>query len=315
MERELEIKMGILVVGSVALDTVKTPFGEEEEILGGSASYFSTAARYFANVSMVAVVGEDFPEIYVSFFKENGIDIAGLERRKGKTFRWKGEYGFDLNARTTLDTQLNVFADFAPQLMNSHRSREYLFLGNIDPDLQLSVLKQMEQPKLIACDTMDYWIENKRDALLHTLSMVDLLMINDAEARQLANEQNLVRAARSILSWGPKIIVIKRGEYGALMFSPYSIFGVPAYPEENVFDPTGAGDSFAGGLVGFLAGSRRLDDSALRSAVVYGSVMASFSITGFGPKHLGDLTFADIESRYREFHKLAFFQDIRTEMR
>jgi sugar/nucleoside kinase (ribokinase family) len=302
--------MGILVVGSVALDTIKTPFGEKEEILGGAASYFSVAASYFTNVSMVAVVGDDFPEEHISFFEEKGIDISGLQRQKGKTFRWKGVYDTDLNTRTTLDTQLNVFADFVPQLSESHRFSEFLFLGNIDPDLQTYVLKQLRQPRLIACDTMNYWIERKPEALLNTLSMVDLLVINDEETRQLAKEQNLIRAARHILTLGPKIIVIKRGEYGALMLSPYSIFSIPAFPEENVFDPTGAGDSFAGGLMGYISRAGRLDDSALRRAVVFGSVMASYSIKGFGPRQMGNLAFQDIKSRYNEFHKLAYFDDI-----
>ena len=303
--------MGILVVGSVALDTVKTPFGEEEEILGGSASYFSVAASYFTDVSMVAVVGSDFPEKHLSFFKKKGIDISGLQRQNGRTFRWKGEYGSDLNTRATLETQLNVFADFAPQLSETHCLKEFLFLGNIDPDLQTSVLKQMKQPRLIACDTMNYWIDGKPEALSNTLSMVDLLVINDEETRQLANERNLIRAARHILTMGPKIIVVKRGENGALMLSPYSLFGVPAFPEEDVRDPTGAGDSFAGGLLGYLSRSGRLDDSSLRKAVVFGSVLASFSIKGFGPGKLGNLAFEEIKSRYDDFHKFAYFEDMR----
>jgi sugar/nucleoside kinase (ribokinase family) len=302
--------MGILVVGSVALDSVKTPFGKREEILGGAATYFSIAASYFTDVSMVAVVGDDFPEEHVSLFLRKGIDISGLERQKGSTFRWKGEYGLDLNSRTTLDTQLNVFASFSPKLQNTHRSQGYLFLGNIDPELQLLVLEQMKRPKLVACDTMNYWIESKRAELLKTLAKVDLLIINDEESRQLAKEQNLIRAARLILSLGPKALVIKRGEYGALMLNSTSIFSAPAFPVEEVMDPTGAGDSFAGGMMGYLAASGSCDDAALRKAVIFGSVMASYSVMGFGPQHLGDLTFPEIESRYRDFHKLAFFEDL-----
>jgi len=302
--------MGILVVGSVALDSVKTPFGEREDILGGAATYFSVAASYFTDVGIVAVVGDDFPEQHVSFFLRKGIDISGLQRQKGNTFRWKGEYGFDLNTRTTLDTQLNVFADFSPRLLALHRSQDYLFLGNIDPELQRSVLEQMKRPKLVACDTMDYWIQNTRESLLKTLSMIDLLIINDAETRQLADEPNLFRAARQILTLGPKMLVIKRGEYGALLFNSSSIFWAPAFPVEDVLDPTGAGDSFAGGLMGYLAASGACDDAALRKAVIFGSVMASFSVMNFGPEKLGDLTFPEIESRYREFYKLAFFEDI-----
>jgi sugar/nucleoside kinase (ribokinase family) len=302
--------MGILVVGSVALDSVKTPSGVREEILGGSATYFGIAASYFTEVSLVAVVGEDFPEAHVSFLLKKGIDLSGLQRKKGKTFRWKGEYGPDLNTRKTLDTQLNVFADFSPKLARAHLSPEYLFLGNIDPDLQRSVLEQLNRPRLVACDTMNYWIQNKRDALLKTLSMVDLLLINDAETLQLAERPGLVQAARRILSWGPKMLVIKRGEYGALLFNGGSIFSVPAFPLEDVVDPTGAGDSFAGGLMGYLAASGVYGDPAMRRAVVFGTAMASFNVTDFGPGRLGDLTYPEIEARYREFRKLVCFDDI-----
>jgi sugar/nucleoside kinase (ribokinase family) len=302
--------MGILVVGSVALDSVKTPSGVKNDILGGSAMYFSVAASYFTEVSMVAVVGEDFPQEHVDFLQKKGIDTSGLQRRQGNTFRWKGEYGSDLNTCTTLDTQLNVFADFSPKLLSAHRAQEYLFLGNIDPGLQRSVLEQVMRPKLVACDTMNYWIHNSKESLLKTLAKIDLLIINDAEARQLSDETNLVRAARRILSMGPKTLVIKRGEHGALLFNGNSIFNAPAYPLDTVMDPTGAGDSFAGGVMGYLSASRTSDDAALRKAVVFGSVMASFNVMDFGPRKLGDLTFTEIESRFREFHKLSFFEDI-----
>jgi len=302
--------MGILVVGSVALDSVKTPFGQKDEILGGAATYSGVAASYFADVSMVAVVGDDFPKEHVEFLRRKGIDTSGLQCEKGSTFRWKGEYSADLNTRTTLETQLNVFADFSPKLLSSHCSQEYVFLGNIDPDLQRSVLEQMNQPKLVACDTMNYWIEGKRPSLLTTLSKIDLLIINDEEARQLAAEQNLFKAARIILEMGPKILVIKRGEYGALLFNSGSIFSIPAFPVEEVLDPTGAGDSFAGGLMGYLAASGECDDEALRKAVAFGTVMASFNVMSFGPQQLGDLTYTEIESRYREFRKIVIFEDI-----
>ena len=302
--------MGILVVGSVALDSVKTPFGSKEDVLGGSATYFSIAASYFAEVSVVAVVGADFPEEHVAFLRQKGIDISGLERQKGNTFRWKGEYGFDLNTRTTLDTQLNVFAHFSPKLMAAHCSKEYLFLGNIDPDLQRSVLEQMKRPKVVACDTMNYWIETKRESLLKTLSLVDVLVINDAETRQLADDPNLIRAARRILSWGPRQLVIKRGEYGVFMIGEKSIFIVPAFPVEEVLDPTGAGDTFAGGFMGYLAAAGVHDDAAMRRAVVYGSVMASFNVMDFGPGVLGNLTYPEIQARYREFRKISFFDDL-----
>ena len=302
--------MGILVVGSVAFDSIKTPFGSKAEVLGGAATYFSIAASYFTDVSIIAVVGDDFPEEHVALLRQKGIDLSGLERRPGKTFRWKGEYGFDLNTRTTLDTQLNVFADFSPKLLSPHRTKEYLFLGNIDPDLQRSVLEQMKRPKLVGCDTMNYWIENKRESLMKTLSLIDLLVINDEETRELADEPSLIRAARRILSWGVKTLVIKRGEHGAFMFGDDSIFIVPAFPLEEVLDPTGAGDSFAGGMMGYLAATGLHDNAAIRKAVVFGSVMASFNVMDFGPHSLGNLTFPEIESRYREFHKICIFEDM-----
>jgi sugar/nucleoside kinase (ribokinase family) len=303
--------MGILVVGSVALDAVKTPFGKHDEILGGSASYFSVAASYFTPVSMVAVVGDDFPETHISWFQNKGIDTTGLQRSAGKTFRWKGEYGFDLNVAKTLDTQLNVFAEFSPVIRAEHRTLEYVFLGNIDPDLQREVLTQMPRPKLVGCDTMNYWIEQKRESLLRTIGMVDILVINDAETRQLAGQTNIIQAARTILSWGPKVIVIKRGEYGSLMISPKTVFGAPAFPLEDVVDPTGAGDSFAGGFMGYLAASgSALEDSALRKAVVFGTVMASFDVSAFGPRRLGELTYTEIETRFREFRSLTYVEEI-----
>ena len=301
--------MGILVVGSVALDSVQTPFGTRDDVLGGAATYFSIAASYFAHVSMVAVVGEDFPEEHISLLHRKGIDTSGLQRVAGKTFRWKGVYHSDINTRTTLDTQLNVFADFLPKLFNSHCAAEYVFLGNINPDLQLSVLEQVKSPKFVACDTMNYWIESAREALLKTLRKTNLLVINDSEARELADEQNIIIAANKILTMGPRILVIKRGEYGALMFNGKSVFSVPAFPVEEVVDPTGAGDSFAGGLMGYLAASGGTDDAALRKAVVFGSVMASFNVMDFGPKRLEELTFPEIEARYREFHRLACFEN------
>jgi sugar/nucleoside kinase (ribokinase family) len=302
--------MAILVVGSVALDSVETPFGSREEILGGSATYFSVAASYFTKVSLVAVVGEDFPESHISLFREKDIDTSGLQRQKGRTFRWRGEYGYDLNTAKTLETQLNVFADFSPKIRAEHRAAEYLFLGNIDPDLQRSVLEQMDRPKLVVCDTMNYWITSKLASLKKTLSLVDILIINDAETRQLADETNLFKAGRTILSWGPKSLVIKRGEYGAVMMSSDSIFGAPAFPLDEVFDPTGAGDSFAGGFVGYLAATGNFGDDALRRAIVFGSAMASFNVSDFGLKRLASLTYPEIEERFREFRRLTHFDDL-----
>ncbi len=302
--------MGILAIGSIALDTVKTPFGRVERILGGSATYFGAAASYFTDVSIVAVVGEDFPPEHVAFLQKLGVDTAGIERRPGKTFCWVGEYSSDMNTAKTLDTQLNVFAEFAPQLRSEHRKQELLFLGNIDPDLQRNVLEQMEGTKLVACDTMNYWIRNKPDSLRNILRKIDVLLINDAETKQLAGEPNLIQAARYVLGLGPKTLIIKRGEYGALLIDNKSIFGVPAFPLEEVIDPTGAGDSFAGGFLGYLAGARAVDGAAMRKAVVFGSVMASFNVSEFGPRRLGALTYAEIEARFREFRGLTQFEDL-----
>jgi len=302
--------MSLLVVGSVAFDSVKTPFGEAKEVLGGSATYFSTAASYFTEVKLVAVVGEDFPESHLEFLRKKGVDFEGLERRPGRTFRWRGEYGYQLNEAKTLDTQLNVFESFRPKLPASYRDASVVFLANIDPELQLDVLKQVKQPKLVACDTMNFWIEGKRDALIKTLGEVDILIINDGEARELAGEFNLVKVAKKILSFGPKILIIKRGEYGALMFNGKTIFAAPALPLENVFDPTGAGDSFAGGFMGYLSQNGAMDEAALRQAVIYGSVMASFNVEAFSLDRMRSLTQEEINARYREFKALTSFESL-----
>lgn len=296
--------MSILVVGSVAFDSIRTPYGHEDEILGGSGTYFSLAASYFAPVSLVAVVGEDFPDEHMEFFRRKGIDVSGLQRQAGRTFRWRGEYGHDMNVARTLETQLNVFASFSPRMRPEHAALELLFLGNIDPDLQRVVLGQMRRPRMVACDTMNYWIENKPESLLQTLALVDLLVINESETRQLAGETNLIKASRRILSFGPKMIVVKRGEYGALMVGPKTLFATPALPLEEVVDPTGAGDSFAGGMMGYLAASGSQNDSVLRRAILYGCVMASFDVGQFGPRGLVNLSFTEIEARCREFRRV-----------
>lgn len=301
--------MGILIVGTVALDSIITPFGSRDEILGGSATYSGIAASYFSDVSLLAVIGEDFPEKHIEFLRTKGIDTQGLRTAPGKTFRWKGEYGEDMNSRTTLLTELNVLADFDPHLSPADRRQPYLLLGNFDPDQQYSVLEQMDRPRFVICDTMNFWIENKRDSLMKTLKRIDLLVINEEEAGMLAGKSNVLQAARDILAMGPKRLVIKRGEYGALLFGPRTIFSAPAFPVENVCDPTGAGDSFAGGLVGYLASAGTEDEITLRKAVVYGAVMASFNVTDFGAYRLGELTFTEIEARYREFCKTVLFED------
>jgi sugar/nucleoside kinase (ribokinase family) len=302
--------MSLLVVGSVALDSVETPFGQRDDVLGGSATYFSTAASFFGPVRMVATVGEDFPDAHVRFLAARGVDLAGLERRPGRTFRWKGRYDFDLNTAHTLDTQLNVFADFRPELPQAFRDSEYVFLGNIDPDLQRQVLDQVRAPRFVACDTMNFWIASKRDALARTLRRVDMLFVNDAEARQLAGEHNIVKAARRILAMGPRAVVVKRGEYGAVLFSGEHVFAASAYPLPALFDPTGAGDSFAGGFMGYLARSGREEPEVLRRAIVLGSVLASFAVEQFSLERLATLTHDEIRSRYGEFRQLTHFDEL-----
>lgn len=302
--------MSILVVGSVAFDSIKTPFGEVDDVLGGSACYFSTSASFFTDVSLVAVVGEDFPQEHIDFLATRNIDLSGLQRSSGQTFRWKGRYEYDLNEAHTLETHLNVFESFQPQLPETHRDAEYVFLANIDPELQLDVLQQVRNPKLVACDTMNFWIEGKRQELIKTLARVDILVINEGEVRQLADEPNLVKAAEIIRGFGPKTLVVKRGEYGVLMFSEGSIFAAPAYPLEEVFDPTGAGDTFAGGFVGYLAATRNLEERNLRKAIVFGTVMASFTVEKFSLDRLKEIDFKEIETRYKRIKLLTDFADL-----
>ncbi len=300
--------MSILVVGSVALDSVETPFGRVEDALGGSGTYFSIAASYFSPIKLVAVIGEDFPEKHIKMLKKHCIDLEGLKKVHGKTFRWKGKYAYDLNKAETLDTQLNVFAHFKPEIPEGYRNCEYVFLGNIDPELQLEVLKQVKKPLIVACDTMNFWIERKKKELKKTLKFVDILMINEAEVRQLANETNLIKATRAIMSWGPRALVVKRGEYGALFFSKNHIFSAPAYPLETVYDPTGAGDSFAGGFMGYLADCKSTHTMNLRRAIIFGSVMASFNVEDFSLNRLSKLNWKVIKNRFQQFKKLTHFE-------
>ena len=291
--------MALLVIGSVAFDTVKTPYGVAEEVLGGSATYFAVAASYLTPVRMVAVVGQDFGSGSLALLKQRGIDVSGLEVAEGKTFRWSGEYSEDLNDRTTHSTHLNVFEAFQPKLRKEDQGARFLFLGNIDPDLQRQVLKQVK-PGFSACDTMNFWIEGKSDSLKRLLAAVDGLVINDSEARLLAGELNTVAAARRLLGLGLKFLVIKRGEYGAALFHGGHYFAVPAYPIERPVDPTGAGDSFAGGFMGHLAREGKTTGAALRQAMVYGSVLASFCVEDFSLKRLASVTTRAIEARARE---------------
>lgn len=293
--------MSILVVGSVAFDSVKTPYGEAEESIGGSATYFSAAASFYTPVDIVAVVGRDFPRESLQILSERHVDLSGLEVADGQTFRWAGEYEPNMNDRQTLDTQLNVFADFHPNLTDRHREQPFVFLANIDPELQGSVLHQTIHPKLIVCDTMDFWISGKREALLETLTKVDVLIINDSEARELVDDYNLARAANQILDLGPRAVVIKRGEHGATLITNDTYFSVPAFPVLTVIDPTGAGDSFAGGFVGYLAKSQDTSDTGLKNAMVHGSVMASFNVEDFSIRRLESLTQHEIDLRYERF--------------
>jgi len=296
--------MSVLVVGSIALDTVKTPFGEVEEALGGSAVYFAAAARYFAPVYVVGVVGEDFPMEGLAFLSAGSVDLQGVQVAKGRTFRWSGVYGSNLNERETLDTQLNVFADFHPKIPSSYREAPYVFLANIDPVLQLDVLDQVRAPKRVVCDTMNFWIEGKRKELLEVLRRTDIVVLNEGEVRQLVGESNLIKASEGVLELGPEVVVVKKGEHGALMVSGDSFFFVPAYPTTRVFDPTGAGDSFAGGFVGYLAQADDFGEETLRRAVVYGSVMASFDVEWFGVERLRDLKEREIQERFQTFREM-----------
>lgn len=302
--------MSILVVGTVAYDSLKTPFGERPHILGGSATHFSVSASFFTDVKLIAVVGEDFTAESEAVFHDRRIDASDLEKRAGKkTFFWRGEYGYDLNTAHTLETQLNVLAEFDPELSEEARDVPVLFLANTAPHLQRKARLQ-SNAKIVALDTMNFWIEGARDNLLEAISDVDLLVVNDAEARELSGESNLIRAARKIREWGPRILVVKRGEFGAALFSEHGYFATPAYPVEDVVDPTGAGDSFAGGMMGYLAASGDTSDAGLRRAIIYGSVMASFIVEEFGCERLLRLTHEEIAERFRHFKQLTHFDEV-----
>jgi sugar/nucleoside kinase (ribokinase family) len=299
--------LSLLVIGSVAFDSIRTPYGEARHVLGGSATYFSVTASYFADVKVVAVVGVDFDEEHLKVFRDRGIDTAGLERAAGKTFRWSGEYVGDMNEARTLETQLNVFESFAPKIPAAWRESEFLFLGNIDPTLQLHVREQLPKARLVALDTMNFWIQGTPGELRNTLGHVDLVTINETETRMLAGCHNLKKAVKAVQKLGPQMVVVKRGEYGVISFNGNSIFYVPAYPLEEVHDPTGAGDTFAGGFMGHLAKTGDLSEKNLRRAMVYGSVMASFAVEDFGLRRLLRLKPAEIETRFREFESLTHF--------
>jgi len=301
--------MSVLVVGSVALDSVETPFGKADNVLGGSGNFFAASASHLAAVQLVGVIGSDYPiDDLERKFASRPIDLSGVERAEGTSFRWRGRYRHDLNMAETLETHLGVFSNFRPKIPAQFRNAPFVFLGNIDPRLQLDVLTQVAKPKLVACDTMNFWIESRRDDVLKLLEHVDLITLNDAEARQLTDQFNLVKAARWIMARGPKHVVIKKGEHGAFMFTESSIFFAPAYPLESVFDPTGAGDSFAGGFMGYLARSGDLSEANLRRAVVYGSAMGSFAVEKFSVDRLLEITADDIKKRVAEFYRLVSFE-------
>ena len=296
--------MSIIVVGTIGYDTVETQHGSVTDALGGSASFFALAARFFSPVSIVAVVGSDFKPEHMQLFVDRNIDVRGLVRREGPTFRWHGRYHEDMNIRDTVNLALNVFADFRPELLPDQRRSDYIFLANISPDLQAYVLGQVASPKIVAADTMNHWIANERQELIKLLPRLDILTVNDEEARMLSGEHNLVKAGRAILKMGPDTVLVKRGEYGVLQFSQNSLFAVPAYPLEEVIDPTGAGDAFAGAFMGYIARHGHVTESILRTAVLYGTVMGSYVVEQFSVDRLTALTWEDVESRYRAFIEL-----------
>jgi sugar/nucleoside kinase (ribokinase family) len=303
--------MSLLVVGSVAFDAVETPFGKIEKMLGGSTSHVSLAASYFSDVRIVGVVGGDFTDKEREVFVRHSVDTSDLEViPEGETFRWYGRYDYDLNVAHTLDTKLNVFADFKPKLSEASRTSRLVFLGNIQPDLQREVREQMPHAELVALDTMNLWIDIAKESLLQTIRGVDVVIINDAEARQLTGIPNVIKAAKTILTWGPKALIIKRGEYGAALFTNESYFAIPAYPLESVFDPTGAGDSFAGGFMGYLSSQEKIDNAAMRRAMIFGSVMASFNVEEFGTARVDRLTAEEINERFRAFKQFTHFEEI-----
>lgn len=304
--------MSLLVVGSLALDTIETPFGKAERAVGGSATYISVAASYFIQpVRLVGVVGGDFPKEEIDFLKEKEIDIEGLQVKEDeKTFFWHGRYNFDLNSRDSITTELNVFADFDPVIPDSFKKSTFVCLGNINPELQMKVLNQIEKPKLVVADTMNFWIEGKYDALMEVLKRIDIFIINDSEAREISREANLIKAAKKIQSLGPKILIIKKGEHGALLFYKEELFAAPAYPLESIYDPTGAGDCFAGGFIGHIARTEDVSYENMKRAVIYGSTIASFSVESFSIERIRDLSAFEIKDRFNEFKQLSDFTSV-----
>lgn len=299
--------MSIIVLGTVALDSVKTPFGERKRMLGGSAVHFAMSARLFTSVNLVAIVGEDFPQRYIDFLHKKGVNLASLIRTRGKTFRWKGRYGGDLNTALTLGTELGVLAAFRPAVSSEQKNIKHIFLANVDPDIQRHLLTHMRSPHLVGLDSMNYWIKHKPRALTALLKKVDIYVANDAEARDLSGEFNLIRAARRLRSLGPRVVLIKKGEHGVILYSDRFIFSLPAYPTDKVIDPTGAGDTFAGGFMGYLTRVRRIDQASLKKAVVYGTIAASFNVEDFGLNKTSRLKIKHLEERLSDFKKFVLF--------
>jgi len=303
--------MSLTVVGSVAFDALETPFGKREKVLGGAATHFGLSASFFTQVNAVGVVGGDFSDAEWDVFRRHHINTDDIEVvPDGKTFFWSGRYDYDMNTAHTLDTQLNVFATFDPKLSENSRNARVVFLANIQPTLQQGVRTQCEKAEFVAMDTMNYWISSVKDELLETVKAVDCIIINDAEARQLTGEPNIHKAAQAIMDMGLRAVVIKRGEYGATLFTPTGYFATPAYPLESVFDPTGAGDTFAGGFMGYLAAQKEINDDTLRRACVYGSVMASFNVEKFGTERVDELDYPEINQRFKDFKRMTHFDDI-----
>ncbi|MBM3246264.1 MAG: sugar kinase [Candidatus Omnitrophica bacterium] len=299
--------MSIIVLGTVALDTVKTPFGKRRHMLGGSAVHFAMAARLFADVNLVAIIGEDFPKKYINFLHQKGVILTSLIKSKGKTFKWEGQYQGDLNTALTLNTELGVLSIFRPVISPAQRKIKNIFLANVDPDIQMHLLRRLHSPQLVGLDSMNYWINHKRRALLRLLKKVDIYVANDQEARSLSGQANLVKAAEALRAQGPRMVLIKKGEHGVLFLSDKFIFSIPAYPTHKVVDPTGAGDTFAGGFMGFLARAKKINQAGIKKAIAYGTVAASFNVEGFGVQKTAQLGRKDLERRLAKFRKYVLF--------
>ena len=299
--------MSIIVLGTVALDTVKTPFGRRKHMLGGSAAHFAMSCRLFTNVNLVAIIGEDFPSKYIDFLHKKGIILTSLIKERGRTFKWEGEYKGDLNAALTLNTELGVLSAFRPSVSEEQKKIKYIFLANVDPDIQRHLLEHMHSPRLVGLDSMNYWIHHKRGALLRLLKRVNIYVANDQEARALSGENNLIKAAKCLYSYGPKMILIKKGEHGVIFYSDKFIFSIPAYPTDKVIDPTGAGDTFAGGFMGYLTRTKKINAGTLKKAIAYGTVAASFNVEDFGLNRTALLELSDLKKRLAGFRKLVLF--------